>query len=182
MATTTAASTIDFSTTAEVVNDRPLLRLPAEASAELPSRGQVAATGNIAGEDFTTVVEPDGMRGHWINLDEKLWTSLDVSPGDAVQVSLTPTKDWPEVEVPTDLQAALDAAGDLDEVWSSLTPMARWEWVRWIKATKNADTRSRRVDVAISKLESGKRRPCCFDLSSCTDPEVAKSGKLIGPS
>ena len=47
-----------------------------------------------------------------------------------------------------------------------------------IGATKNPDTRQRRVEVAISKLHDGKRRPCCFDLSSCADPDVAKSGKL----
>ncbi|HIX00397.1 MAG TPA: hypothetical protein H9871_09655 [Candidatus Nesterenkonia stercoripullorum] len=47
-----------------------------------------------------------------------------------------------------------------------------------IGATKNPDTRQRRVEVAISKLHDGKRRPCCFDLSSCADPDVAKSGEL----
>jgi uncharacterized protein YdeI (YjbR/CyaY-like superfamily) len=84
--------------------------------------------------------------------------------------------------VPEDLRRLSTRPCDLDEVWTSLTPMARWEWVRWIRATKSADTRARRVDVAISKLESGKRRPCCFDLSSCTDPELSKSGKLLGLS
>jgi hypothetical protein len=56
--------------------------------------------------------------------------------------------------------------------------MARWEWVRWIKATKNPQTRQRRVEVGISKLRSGKRRPCCFDLASCTDPDLSKNGIL----
>ena len=88
----------------------------------------------------------------------------------------------PRLLATTDLREALTDAGDLDEVWQSLTAMARWEWVRWIKATKNAETRARRVEVAISKLESGKRRPCCFDLSSCTDPELSKNGKLLGIS
>ena len=56
--------------------------------------------------------------------------------------------------------------------------MARWEWVRWVGATRNPDTRARRVEVSIDKLRGGKRRPCCFDLSSCTDPELARSGRL----
>ncbi|WP_262426564.1 hypothetical protein [Brachybacterium sp. Z12] len=43
------------------------------------------------------------------------------------------------------------------------------------------DTRARRVEVSIDKLRGGKRRPCCFDLSSCTDPELARSGKLMAP-
>ncbi|WP_209372857.1 YdeI/OmpD-associated family protein [Brevibacterium renqingii] len=175
-------TTITFPAIAELLGDRPILRLPQDASDRLPSRGQVAVDGSIDGTDFTTVVEPDGRRGHWISIEPDLWQRLGTSPGEAVEVSLNPRKEWPEVTVPEDLQAALDAAVDLDEVWTSLTPMARWEWVRWIRATKSADTRARRVDVAISKLESGKRRPCCFDLSSCTDPELSKSGKLLGLS
>jgi hypothetical protein len=27
-------------------------------------------------------------------------------------------------------------------------------------------------------MSSGNRRPCCFDLSACTDPTLAKNGKL----
>jgi bacteriocin resistance YdeI/OmpD-like protein len=59
--------------------------------------------------------------------------------------------------------------------------MARWEWVRWVNATKNPDTRRRRVDVSISKMKSGKRRPCCFNLSACTDPDLSKNGRLLEP-
>ncbi|SMX90677.1 protein of unknown function (DUF1905) [Brevibacterium antiquum] len=173
---------IEFSTQLAVINDRSILRLTSDASAKLPSRGQVAAHGQVGGVDFTTVIEPDGMRGHWINVTDELSAQLGVDHADTVEVSLTPTKDWPETSIPDDFGAALDGAPELTEVWAGLTPMARWEWVRWIRATKNADTRARRVEVAISKLESGKRRPCCFDLSSCTDPELAKSGKLLGIS
>lgn len=173
---------IEFSTQLAVINDRLILRLPADASAKLPSRGQVAAQGTVGGVDFTTVIEPDGMRGHWINVNQQLSAALDAEESDTVDVSVTPTKEWPETSIPDDFGAALEDAPELTEVWAGLTPMARWEWVRWIQATKNAETRARRVEVAISKLESGKRRPCCFDLASCTDPELAKSGKLLGNS
>src|SRR5699024_3209568 len=173
---------ITFPATVEMLGERPILRLPQTASDRLPSRGQVAGGGSVGGTDFTTVVERDGRGGHGISIVYDLWQRRGWSAGDEVGVSLGPRRDWPEVTVTQDRRAALTEAGDLDDVWQSLTPMARWEWVRWIKATKNADTRARRVDVAISKLESGKRRPCCFDLSSCTDPELSKSGKLLGTS
>ena len=79
------------------------------------------------------------------------------------------TKDWPEPDVPQDLATALVAAPQkIQNLWNEITPMARWEWVRWVDATKNPDTRRRRVDVSISKMQSGKRRPCCFNLSACT--------------
>jgi hypothetical protein len=58
--------------------------------------------------------------------------------------------------------------------------MARWEWVRWVNATNNPDTRERRVAVSLSKMSNGKRRPCCFNLAACTDPDLSKNGKLVG--
>ena len=92
------------------------------------------------------------------------------------------TKDWPEPSVPQDLAAALAAAPQkIQDLWNKITPMARWEWVRWVNATENPDTRRRRVDVSISKMKSGKRRPCCFNLSACTDPDLSKNGRLLEP-
>ena len=168
---------IHFDASLVTIGNRAIVRLPADASAKLPSRGQVAVDAIINGQPVRTVLEPDGLRGHWIPLDGELQQALS---GDTITVELEPTKHWPEPNVPGDLQAALDAAPDLTEAWHDITPMARWEWVRWVNATKNPDTRKRRVDVSISKLRDGKRRPCCFDLSSCTDPELAKNGKLLG--
>ena len=166
--------------TAEVraIDERLLIPLPEEASTALPSRGQVAVDAVLNGLELAMVVEPDGRKGHWLRVDESLQQALDLREGAAVDFTLTPTKAWPEPELPEDLGAALEQADDLEETWASITPMARWEWVRWINATKNSETRQRRVEVSISKLRAGKRRPCCVDLSSCTDPEVSKSGKL----
>ena len=161
------------------VSDQLIVRLTGDASSALPSRGQVAVTGTIDDHAFATVVEPDGLRGHWIKLGDLKPAPRTLAVGQQVTVTLTPAGDWPEPEVPDDLRAALDAAPDLAELWTSITPMARWEWVRWVGATRNPATRAKRVDVSISKLRDGKRRPCCFDLAACTDPELARSGKLI---
>jgi len=165
--------------TVDVINGHRILRLEQESSDFLSSRGQVAVDllGDFAGH--TVVIDPDGRRGHWLDLESAQVPVIDGEVGQQVQLSVQPSSTWPETMVPTDLAEALDQASDLDETWVSLTPMARWEWVRWVGATKNPDTRQRRVEVSISKLRDGKRRPCCFDLSSCTNPELAKGGKLV---
>lgn len=170
---------IEFTAQVEQIGERLIVRLPGEASAELPSRGQVAVEGELNGQPYATVLEPDGRKGHWIAVTEAVAAELALTDGAEVTGELTPTKVWPEPTMPDDLGAALAEAVDLAGTWSSLTPMARWEWVRWVQSTTNTTTRERRVEVSISKLRDGKRRPCCFDLSSCTDPELAKSGKLI---
>jgi hypothetical protein len=136
-------------------------------------------TGLIDGNPFRTVLEPDGRRGHWLHVDASLQRALGASRGASVRVEVEPTKDWPEPDVPADFENALAGAPELSGLWQDITPMARWEWVRWINATKNPETRRRRIEVGISKLRSGKRRPCCFDLAACTDPDLSKNGKLV---
>ena len=165
-------------TAVRAIDERLIIPLPQEASDALPSRGQVAVDAVLNGHELTTVVEPDGRKGHWLRVDDALRTALDLADGTPVRFSLTPAETWPEPEIPDDLGAALEDADDLAATWASITPMARWEWVRWVGATRNPDTRARRVEVSIDKLRGGKRRPCCFDLSSCTDPELARSGRL----
>ncbi|MFT4201744.1 YdeI/OmpD-associated family protein [Gordonia sp. (in: high G+C Gram-positive bacteria)] len=166
---------VEFTGRVSAIGERLVVRLPAEASAALPSRGQVAATVTVAGHTADTVVEPDGRRGHWLPADGL----AGLGEGDDAAIRVVPTKEWPEPVRPDDFAAALAGAPDIADLWEAITPMARWEWVRWINATKNPQTRQRRIEVAVDKLRNGKRRPCCFDLSSCTDPEVATSGKLI---
>ncbi len=172
-------SSIRFDSRIRKIGPSTIVTLPQEASTKLPSRGQVAVTGLINGNPFRTVLEPDGRRGHWLKFNKSLQRSLGASQGASVAVELEPTKDWPEPDIPTDFRNALAGAPELSGLWQEITPMARWEWVRWINATKNPGTRQRRIEVGVSKLRSGKRRPCCFDLAACTDPELSKNGKLV---
>jgi hypothetical protein len=173
-------STIRFEATPQTIDKWTILRLPEKASEKLPSRGQVAVQGTINGREFQTVLEPDGCSGHWMKVDEKLQQTAAINAGDTATVEIESTKDWPEPNVPQDFETALAAAPQkIQDLWNDITPMARWEWVRWINATKNTDTRRRRVEVSISKMDSGKRRPCCFNLAACTNPYVSRNGKLI---
>ena len=177
-----ALAPIRFKARLSTIDDTSLVRLPSSASEQLPSRGQVAVRATIDGHPFETVVEPDGRRGHWVRVDQPLQQAMGMDPGDTAELTLEVASDWPEPDVPPDLEAALAAAPTkVRNLWGELTPMARWEWVRWVQATRNPATRQRRVEVSLSKMDGGNRRPCCFDLSSCTDPDLARSGKLREP-
>jgi hypothetical protein len=175
--------TIRFDATLYTIDKRTILRLPEKASGKLPSRGQVAVQGTINGHGFQTVLEPDGNSGHWMMIDGKLQQAAALGAGDIATLEIESLKDWPEPNVPQDLETALAAAPQkIQDLWKAITPMARWEWVRWVKATQNSDTRKRRVEVSISKMKGGKRRPCCFNLAACTDPNLSKNGRLIEPA
>jgi len=178
----TRVGAIRFDATLSTIDTSTILRVPEKASKMLPSRGQVAVRGTVNGHHFQTVVEPDGSFGHWIKIDRTLQRVAAARAGDIATVELEPVKEWPEPRVPQDLRSALAAAPEaIKEMWKDITPMARWEWVRWVNETRNPDTRRRRVEVTISKMQHGKRRPCCFNLAACTDPDLSRSGKLREP-
>jgi uncharacterized protein YdeI (YjbR/CyaY-like superfamily) len=69
-----------------------------------------------------------------------------------------------EPKVPADLRKALAAAPPAKAQWDDLTPIARRDFISWIDAAKQAETRKRRIERACDMLAAGKRRPCCFSI------------------
>lgn len=172
---------IHFEAATYSLEGQTILRLPSDASKALSSRGQVAVTGTISGHEFLRVLEPDGDWGHWMRIDAELQKAASIRTGDTVVVEVTPTKNWPEPTIPQDFKSTLDAAPQrVKDKWHDITAMARWEWIRWVNATGNHDTRAIRIEKSMSKLNGTHRRPCCFNLAACTDPSLSKSGRLLG--
>jgi hypothetical protein len=159
-----------------------ILKLPKSASAKLPSRGQTMVEGTINGFEFKTPLEPDGNGSHWFRVSNNMCKAAGVNAGDKVTLAITPIKDWPEPDVPEDLNNAIKADAQAHDLWRRITPMARWEWIRWMRATNRLETRNRRIEVAISKLKAGERRPCCWNRNLCTEPSVSKNGMLLSPA
>lgn len=172
-------STIRFDTAPLKVGDWTILRLSKSASAKLPSRGQALVEGTINGFRSKIVLEPDGRGSHWFRIDTGLFKAAGLDASATVTMAVAPCKEWPEPEVPADLNKALASDPQAKALWVKITPMARWDWLRWIRATSSQETRGRRIEVAMSKLRAGERRPCCFNRNLCTEPEVSKNGVLI---
>jgi hypothetical protein len=172
-------SIIRFDTTPLKIGDWIILRLPESASAQLPSRGSTIVEGTINGFHSKIVLEPDGKGSHWFRVDSGLREAAGVNADEPVTMEVEPSKEWSEPEVPADLNTALASDSQANALWVKITPMAHWDWIRWIRATNNPETRRRRIEVALSKLKAGERRPCCFNRNLCTEPEVSKNGVLI---
>jgi hypothetical protein len=159
-----------------------LVRLPESASAKLPSRGMAMVEGTINGSSFQAALEPDGQGSHWFRVDKAMREAAEADAGDTVTLAIEPTSEWPEPEVPADVKNALTADPQVHTLWMDITPMARWDWIRWIRSTSQPETRRRRIEKAYSKLKAGQRRPCCFNRSVCTDPSVSRNGVLASGS
>ena len=61
-----------------------------------------------------------------------------------------------------DMQAALVSDAATLEMWESLTPLGRNEFICWVDDAKQAKTRTRRIERTVEELHEGKKRPCCW--------------------
>ncbi len=176
---------IDFKTRLYKIGDWIILHFPPEASAKLPTRGMLMVSGTLNGISFKTLLEPDGHYGpgkkpsHWFSPDKKLLDDAQSKVGDIVEVSLEPTKDWIEPEVPADVKKTLSTSSKALALWNDITPLARWDWIRWIKAVKTEGTRQKHLGVMLDKLNKGMRRPCCFNRNLCSEPAVSHNWALL---
>ena len=175
-------STIRFEAKLFKIGSWTLLRLPKSASAKLPSRGMTMVGGTINDFRFQAALEPDGKGSHWFKLDKTMRKTVGADVGDTVMLAIEPVKEWSEPNVPADLKKALAVVPQAHTLWMDITPMARWDWIRWIGSTKQPETRKRRIETALSKLKAGDRRPCCFNRTVCTEPYVSNNGVLLEPT
>ncbi|HYM65132.1 MAG TPA: YdeI/OmpD-associated family protein [Candidatus Sulfotelmatobacter sp.] len=178
---------INFETKLFKIKDWTILRLPEEASAKLPTRSMLMVKGSLNNVPFMSLLEPDGVYGsgknpsHWFRPDKKLLDDAKATPGDTVKVEIEPTKEWVEPEVPTDMKKALSSSKKAKDLWEDITPSARWDWVRWVRAVKTEETRQKHLEVMLDKLNKGMRRPCCFNRNLCSEPYVSHNWSLLSP-
>lgn len=64
--------------------------------------------------------------------------------------------------LPQDLRSAIIASPRARALWEDITPLARNEWICWVISGKKTETRNIRIKKAISKMNGGERRPCCW--------------------
>ena len=65
-------------------------------------------------------------------------------------------------KVPADLRKVLLSNQGIHNIWETLTPLARNEWICWITSPKKLETRIDHIRRIGENLRQGKRRPCCW--------------------
>lgn len=164
---------MDFKSEILDIMGHKIIKIPQHIDIQFPSRGMVMISGTIDKKFFSAPLEPDGKGGHWFFIDDFYSGN---SPIVALDIEII--NDWIPPEIPEDIMNAL-ISNQLISKWDMVTTKGKWEWLRWIRSTKNPDTRNKRIQVACSKLSKGDKRPCCFDSTRCTVTTVSKSGILF---
>lgn len=64
--------------------------------------------------------------------------------------------------VPEDVELKLVDNPNICEIWNSLTPLARNEWICYVTIVKKIETRESHIERLCADLLKGKKRPCCW--------------------
>ncbi|MCD8521201.1 MAG: YdeI/OmpD-associated family protein [Saccharospirillaceae bacterium] len=78
-------------------------------------------------------------------------------------------------QMPADLAGALRQKMDAVDLWETLTPIARNEFICWIDDAKQEQTRINRIRRTVEDILGGKKRPCCWP--GCIHRTDKKPGK-----
>ena len=83
-------------------------------------------------------------------------------------------------DLPQDMRKALAADTAALAAWEDITPLARNEWICWVTAVKQEETRREHVERLCPHLKEGKRRPCCWiGCIHRKDKPMSRSQKFI---
>lgn len=131
------------------------VRVPPEVASALGGKGRIPVQATFDGIAYRgSVVSMGGEKV--IGLLKAIRAELGKQPGDRVTVTLELDQAERSIQVPDDLQAALERAG-LREAFGSLSYSHQREYVSWIDEAKKADTRSRRIDQTVDRVRGRER-------------------------
>ena len=119
-------------------------------------KGQLRVKGTINGIPFQATLAPYG-GVHYMGVTKKLNTELGKKPTDIVHVVLQADKEARVVEVPPDLDKALNANPAARVIFDNFAYTHRKEYVAWIESAKKQETRENRIEKAIAMITAGKK-------------------------
>lgn len=142
-----------FSTTMFQTGNNTGIEVPPEVVTGLGAGKRPAVVVTVNGYEYRSTVAPMGGK-YLLPFSAERRRESGIQGGEAIDVELTLDTQPRTVEVPADLQAALDASPSASAAWDKLAPSRKKAEVTSVLGAKAAQTRARRVAAAIAKLEA----------------------------
>jgi hypothetical protein len=144
-----------FTATLEARGSGSLVEVPLDVRSVFgQARPPVKATVN--GHTFRSTIAVYGGK-YYLGFNRDVRAAAGIDAGDVLTIDLELDEDERTVELPDDLEAALDAP--TRATFDGLSFTHRREYVRWIEEAKREDTRKRRVAKAVELLRDGVKTP-----------------------
>lgn len=131
--------------------------VPFDAAEAYGAKGQIRVRGTVNGAAFRSSLLPHGNGRHYLVVGGPLRCAAGAEVGDVVRVAIEPDTEERTIEVPPDLQEALEARPEALDFFAGLAYTYRKEYVDWIESAKREQTRASRVSQAVGRLAEGRK-------------------------
>jgi len=151
------AKEVAFDTTVTASGNNTGIVVPDEVIERLGVGKRPAVVVNVNGYEYRNTV---GVRGgkFLLSISSAVRKETGLKGGDAIHVVLSVASGPRDVDMPGDLQAALEAEPRLAEFFATLSNSVQRYHVDNVNAAKGADTRKRRIEKSIALFREGKQR------------------------
>jgi hypothetical protein len=143
---------VKFSTTMFPIGNNTGIEVPAEVVTALGAGKRPPVVVNVNGYEYRSTVAPMGGK-NLLPFSADRREESGIEGGDAIDVELTLDTAPRTVEIPDDLQSALNSSATATAAWDKLSYTHRKEHVRSVLDAKRAETRARRIAAVLAKLE-----------------------------
>jgi hypothetical protein len=115
------------------------------------SHARVAVKGTVNGQAFRSSITPYG-GVHYLGINRNFREALGIKAGEVVQVEMMRDLEPRVIEIPPDLQSALDSNPAARVRWQKLSFSHQKEHVQAIEDAKKPETRAKRISTALDML------------------------------
>jgi Bacteriocin-protection, YdeI or OmpD-Associated/Domain of unknown function (DUF1905) len=128
------------------------IEVPADVVAALDAGKRPPVVVNVNGYEYRSTIAPMGGK-YLLPFSAERRNESGIQGGDAIDVELTLDTTPRAVEVPDDLQSALEASPTAAAAWDKLSYTHKKEHARSVLDAKKPETRTRRIAAVVAKLE-----------------------------
>jgi Domain of unknown function (DUF1905)/Bacteriocin-protection, YdeI or OmpD-Associated len=129
--------------------------LPFDAVTAFGKKGQVRVQGTIDGQAYRSTAMPHGDGRHYLVVNRTIRDAAGADVGSTVHVVMEVDSAKRTVTVPADFTRALAANPAAKKEFKGFPYPHQKEMVEWIRDAKRAETRKRRIALAIERLAAG---------------------------
>lgn len=134
------------------------IRIPFDTESEYGTKGQVKVKATFDGRPYQGSIANMG-DGHILIVRKDIRKAIGKTTGDKVMVTLEEDKSERTIDLPEELAQILQENPEAEAFYNSLSYTNRKEYALWISSAKRGETKAKRLQETLHRLNSGIKNP-----------------------
>lgn len=133
-------------------NDASYIEIPFDVEKEFGTK-RVKVKAKFDGIEYRGSIVKMGLECHMLGMTKAIRNEIGKTMGDMVIVEIEKDEEERVIELPEDFVEALEKNEVAKKSYDSLSYSAKKKYFQWVTSAKKRETRDKRIDEAVSKLE-----------------------------